>query len=62
MSVYRKYGTGGCVEKQIQHEAKLSAVFVLIKTPLSAVFSVPMSVSGALTGIYVAFCSRLSLV
>ena len=40
----------GRIEKQIQHEAKKSAVFVL-RHPLSAVISVHMSVSGALTGI-----------
>ena len=26
--VYEKYSTRGCVERQIQHEVKLSAVFV----------------------------------
>ena len=42
---------GGRVERQIQHETKPSAVFVL-RHPLSAVFFIHMSLGSALTVIW----------
>ena len=50
MRLYEKYSTRGCVERQIQHEAKPSAVFVL-RHPPSAVFFRQTSVGGALIDI-----------
>jgi len=46
--VYEKYSTRGCVEKLIQCEAKLSAVFALIHPP-SAVFFIHTSIGSALS-------------
>ena len=50
--MYGKYSTRGRVERQIQHEAKPSAVFVS-RHPPSAVFFVHTSLGSALT--YIAF-------
>ena len=46
--MHEKYSTRGCVERLIQHEVKLSAVFAL-KHPLSAVLFIHTSIGGALT-------------
>ena len=48
MLVYRKYNMRERVERLIQHEAKLSAVFAL-RHPPSAVFFVHTSIGGALS-------------
>ena len=54
VSVYGKYSTKGYVEKQIQHEAKLSAVLVSRHLP-SAVFFVHTSLYRRCFNCYVAF-------
>ena len=48
MSVYGKYSMRGHVERQIQYEATLNAVFVL-RHAQSAVFFIHTSLEGALT-------------